>query len=93
MRNIVETDGRGRLLLPPKVREALGVKPHTRVEVELRSDGAVVLRDPDKLRASIIGEAHGKYRGQGAGTEELFAERARDRELEDEKERRLAGGA
>jgi bifunctional DNA-binding transcriptional regulator/antitoxin component of YhaV-PrlF toxin-antitoxin module len=100
MRNTVIPDGRGRLLLPPDIREALGldrkaleVGERREVTVELRPDGSVVLRDPAKVRAEAIKSLRGSARGKGGSVDELLAERRREAALEGEKEQRLGRGA
>lgn len=71
----VVADGRGRLLLPRAMREALGITPHTVVGVELAEDGSVVLRDPASDRARRVRAARGSLRGRGGSVDDLIAER------------------
>jgi bifunctional DNA-binding transcriptional regulator/antitoxin component of YhaV-PrlF toxin-antitoxin module len=71
----VQTDARGRLLLPKELRAHLGVEPKGTVSVEARSDGAVVLRDPRAHRRRVLDSARGSLRDQGGSVEELIAER------------------
>lgn len=74
----VETDGRGRLLLPQEARKLLGIQAHTTVSVELTEDGSVVLRDPRAHRAQRLRAAQGSLAGRGGSVDELIAERRAD---------------
>lgn len=72
---VVQTDARGRLLLPKELRAHLGLEPKSRISVEARADGAVVLRDPKAQRHRVIESLRGSLRDQGGSVDELIAER------------------
>lgn len=74
-RMVVQTDGRGRILLPAALRERLGIVPKAAVEVEAREDGSVVLRDVREERRRRLREAQGSFEGRGGSVDELIAER------------------
>lgn len=93
MSTFVTPDARGRLLLPPAVRSALGLDKGQDVVVELRKDGAVVIRDPAKVRAAALRRMKGSARDEPGSTQDLHEDRRREAALEDAKERRLAGSA
>lgn len=78
----VQTDARGRLLLPKELRAHLGVEPKGMVNVEARADGAVVLRDPRAQRSRVLESARGSLREQGGSVDELIAERRTDAKRE-----------
>ncbi len=71
----VETDGRGRLLLPSNMRKTLGITGHATVSVALNDDGSVVLRDPRADRARRLRAAQGSFAGRGGSVDDLLAER------------------
>jgi bifunctional DNA-binding transcriptional regulator/antitoxin component of YhaV-PrlF toxin-antitoxin module len=71
----VQTDARGRLLLPKELRAHLGLEPKATISVEARADGAVVLRDPRAQRRRVLENARGSLRDQGGSVDELIAER------------------
>lgn len=71
----VQTDARGRLLLPKDLRAHLGVEPKGIVSVEARADGAVILRDPLAQRRHALESARGSLRDRGGSVDELIAER------------------
>lgn len=73
---------RGQTVIPKEIRQALGIKPNTRLYWKLQ-DGAVLVRPlpEDPVRASL-----GILRGKGSFEEflrERNEERARERELEE----------
>lgn len=72
---LVQTDARGRVLLPKDVREHLGLKPKALVTVETRGDGSVVLRDPRAQRKRVLEDARGSFAKQGGSVDDLIAER------------------
>jgi len=63
----------GRVMLPERVREALGLEPGTEVEFDVRDGEAVI-------RKRVVGPAIGRWRGYLRGrvaatsTDELLAE-------------------
>lgn len=77
MRNIVKTDGRGRVLLPPELREAAGVGPGALLDVELQEDGSVVLRGA-AFRRDALRQARGSFWHKGMSSDELIVERERE---------------
>lgn len=97
MRNVVSPDGRGRLLLPRDARAALGVLEGANVDVELRSDGSVLLRHAGKAEAESAARAvealRGLMQGDGPSVSDFLAGRRHEAKLEEEQEARLAGGA
>ncbi|MGH2835096.1 MAG: hypothetical protein ACRDLT_05290 [Solirubrobacteraceae bacterium] len=92
MRNLVAPDGRGRLLLPKEARDALGIGDGFKVAVDLAADGSVVLRHERDAAEASVNALRGLMAGSGPAVDEFLAGRRRDAALEDEKERRLAGG-
>ncbi|MCK9249769.1 MAG: AbrB/MazE/SpoVT family DNA-binding domain-containing protein [Solirubrobacteraceae bacterium] len=79
----VQTDGRGRITLPPELRRHLGVEAKGSVLVEAREDGEIVIRDPRRDRRRRLQAARGAFRGQGQSVDELIAERRSDALRED----------
>lgn len=71
----VQTDARGRLLLPKEVRAHLGLEPKSIINVETRSDGTVVLRDPRAQRRRVLESARGSLGNRGGSVDDLIAER------------------
>lgn len=71
----VQTDARGRLLLPKEVRAHLGLEPKATINVETRPDGAVVLRDPRAQRRRLLEVTRGSLAGRGGSVDDLIAER------------------
>ena len=78
----VQTDARGRLLLPKELRAHLGVEPKGTVSVEARADGAVILRDPRAKRHQVLESARGSLRDHGGSVDELIAESRAEAERE-----------
>ncbi len=74
-RGTIQTDGRGRITLPPELRRHLGVEPRGLVSVEPRDDGSLVLRDPHGERRHRLRTARGAFRNQGQSVSDLLAER------------------
>lgn len=72
---LVQTDSRGRLLLPRELREHLGLEPKGAIAVQARTDGSIVLRDPSADRRHKLNQARGSFRGHGASVDELIAAR------------------
>lgn len=85
-RSQVQVDGRGRILLPKAMRERLGVEPKAMIDVELRDDDSLVLRDVREERRRQLRAAKGSFAGRGGSVDELIAERRAEaaRELRDE---------
>lgn len=71
----VQTDARGRLLLPKEVRAHLGLKPKSTITVETRPDGAVILRDARAQRRRVLASARGSLADRSGSVDELIAER------------------
>lgn len=78
---------KGQVVLPKAVREALGIEPGDDVTIEER-DGEARVRKVES-RAEIIERLRGSLAdpadGGPSATDELLAERRRDREREDRK--------
>lgn len=74
----IQTDNRGRLLLPKELRKVIGLEPKSVVNAEVYEDGAVVLRNPRADRARRLAAAQGSYAGKGSSVKELLAERRAD---------------
>ncbi|MBI4898629.1 MAG: AbrB/MazE/SpoVT family DNA-binding domain-containing protein [Actinobacteria bacterium] len=71
----VQTDARGRLLLPKELRQHLGIEPKGSVIVSACDDGSVVLRDPRAERHDALQRARGSFRDRGGSADELIAQR------------------
>lgn len=82
----VQADGRGRILLPKRMRERLGITPKGTISVELADDGSVVLRNPRAARQRLLREAQGSFAGRGGSVDDLIAQRRAEaaREARDE---------
>jgi AbrB family looped-hinge helix DNA binding protein len=93
MSNLVTPDKRGRLLLPKAARDALGVGHGAKVAVAVDDDGSVVLRHERDAAAAVVDALRGIMADQGPTVDEFLADRRREAELEDEKERRLGGSS
>ena len=69
---------RGQTVVPQEVRRRLGIAPQSRLRWEVRDGVAVVTPVPqDAVRAAL-----GLLAGEGPSTEELLAERRRERDRE-----------
>lgn len=75
---------RWQTVIPQKVREALNIQPNSKLDWEVR-DGVIVVHP---IPADPIRAAHGLFQHGGPTTEDLLAERRRERELEEARERR-----
>jgi len=76
---------RWQTVIPQEVREALKIQPNTRLEWEVREGHMVVYLLPtDPIRA-----ARGMLKEGGPTTDDLLAERKKEREREEKLERRL----
>lgn len=71
----VQSDARGRLLLPVELRELLGLDPKGVVAVEARDDGSVLLRDPAAERRRRLKNARGSLRDAAGSVDDLIAAR------------------
>ncbi|HEX3130355.1 MAG TPA: AbrB/MazE/SpoVT family DNA-binding domain-containing protein [Thermoanaerobaculia bacterium] len=76
---------RWQTVIPQKVREALNIQPNTKLDWEVR-DGVILVHP---IPADPVRAARGLFKGGGPTTESLLAERQRERELEEARERRL----
>lgn len=72
---MLQTDARGRLLLPKGLRALLGIDGQTAVEVEELSDGSVVLRDVREFRRAQLDTVVGSMSGKGGSSYDLIKER------------------
>ena len=60
MAEIVEVDGSGRIVLPKRLREELGIKARTRLMLTRRGDKLVAIRfDVDELARRLESELEG----------------------------------
>lgn len=75
---------RGQTVIPRKIRQALGIKPHTKLEWQVK-DGVIIIHaiPPDPIQA-----ARGMLKGRGLMTETLLAERSLQRSEERAQEER-----
>jgi len=71
----VQTDGRGRILLPPDLREHIGLKPKSVINVVPAEDGTLILCDVRADRRRQLKRARGSLRGQGGSVDDLIAQR------------------
>lgn len=81
---------KGQVVIPKAIRDEIGIEPGD--EVTFESDGADVKvrrieSDPSHL-AEMLRSLRGSWADVPLGTEELLAERRRERELEERKARR-----
>ena len=75
---------RWQTVIPREIREALDIKPHTKLEWQVK-DGVIIVHPipPDPVRA-----ARGMLKGRGLSTEALLAERSAQRSKERGQEER-----
>jgi AbrB family looped-hinge helix DNA binding protein len=73
---------RGQTVVPQEIRERMGIVPQTRLEWQIR-EGVIVVYPipPDPIQAAV-----GLLKGQGPTTDDLLAERQRERRREDNQE-------
>lgn len=73
---------KGQLVIPAKIREALGIEPGTRVAIRL--DGAQVILEPETRAAKLrlIDELQGLTAGKPSMTDELLEDRRKERARE-----------
>jgi AbrB family looped-hinge helix DNA binding protein len=73
---------RGQTVVPQEIRERMGIVPQTRLEWQIR-EGVIVVYPipPDPIQAAV-----GLLKGQGPTTDDLLAERGRERRREQEQE-------
>lgn len=81
--SVLQTDARGRLLLPKELRALLGMSGHSAVEVEEQADGSVVLRDAREFRRAQLATVSGSMKGRGGSSYELIEERRAEAARED----------
>ena len=69
---------RGQTVVPQEIREKMGIVPKSRLEWRI-VDGLIVVTPipPDPVRASV-----GLLKGRGLATEDLLAERRKERQRE-----------
>lgn len=76
---------RWQTVIPQEVREALNIQPNSMLDWEVR-DGVILVHPipADPVRAAL-----GLFKDAGPTTNDLLAERRRERALEEARERRL----
>jgi AbrB family looped-hinge helix DNA binding protein len=83
---LVTVSSKGQLVIPAKIREALGIESGTRVAIY--QEGGRLILDPQSLEAKLrrIKAMRGYTAGGRSGTEILLEDRRleRERELRDE---------
>lgn len=69
---------RGQTVVPREIRERMNIVPQTMLDWQIK-DGVIVVYPvpPDPIRAAV-----GILKGQGPATDELLAERRRERQRE-----------
>ena len=74
---------RGQTVVPREIREQMGIVPQTRLKWQIR-DGVIVVYPipPDPIQAAV-----GILKGRGPTTDDLLAERRRERQREQDRER------
>ena len=75
---------KGQVVIPARIRKSLGLRKGT--PLAIREDHGTVVIQP--ATREYFDQFAGIFKGKGALTKELLAERARDREREDAKWRR-----
>jgi AbrB family looped-hinge helix DNA binding protein len=81
---------KGQVVIPKAIREEIGIKPGDEVTFEPNGTEVRVRRledDPERY-AEEIRKLRGIWAGNGGGTDELMAERRREREAEERKAQR-----
>ena len=81
---------KGQVVMPKAIRDEIGIKPGDEVTFEPKGSEVRVRRvsdDPGR-RADGIRTLRGIWAGAGDGTEELLAERRRERDIEESKAQR-----
>jgi AbrB family looped-hinge helix DNA binding protein len=73
---------RGQTVVPQEIRERMGIVPQTRLEWQIR-EGVIIVYPlpPDPIQAAV-----GLLSGQGPTTDDLLAERQRERRREQDRE-------
>jgi len=73
---------RGQTVVPQEIREQMGIVPQTRLEWQVR-EGVIIVYPvpPDPIQAAV-----GLFEGQGPTTDDLLAERHRERRREQDRE-------
>jgi AbrB family looped-hinge helix DNA binding protein len=73
---------KGQLVIPARIREALGIEPGTRVAI--RQEGTRLILEPQTLAAKLrlIKELRGSTAGGPSMTDMLLEDRRREREME-----------
>ena len=69
---------RGQTVVPREIREKMGIEPQSKLDWQI-VDGQIIVTPipPDPVRASV-----GLLRGKGLTTEDLLAERKKERQRE-----------
>lgn len=75
---------RWQTVIPRQIRQALDIKPHTKLEWQIR-DGVIIIRP---IPADPVQAARGMLKGRGLTTETLLAERSIQRSKERAQEAR-----
>jgi antitoxin PrlF len=63
---------KGQVTIPKRMREALGLKPGSKVAFEFRAPGEAVIRKEGKLPVSRFAKLRGSLKG-GPSTDEILA--------------------
>lgn len=73
---------RGQTVVPREIREKMGIEPQSKLEWRI-VDGQIVITPipPDPVRASV-----GLLKGKGLTTDDLLAERQKERRREQDQE-------
>ena len=74
---------RGQTVVPREIREKMGIEPQSKLEWQI-VDGQIIVTPipPDPVRASV-----GLLKGKGLTTEDLLAERKKERQREQDEEK------
>ena len=79
---------KGQIVIPSSLRRKLGIKPGTRIQVELDEENAQIILRP--ITREYIERMAGMFRGEPL-LEDLVRERKLDKEREDRKAKKLTG--
>jgi AbrB family looped-hinge helix DNA binding protein len=73
---------KGQLVIPAAIREALGIKPGTRVSIRLEGVELILKPEPPAAKLALIRELQGITAGGPSMCDELLEDRRRERERE-----------